>query len=94
MALFPQQDHPNKEIRRAVKELGCVGASTKTVGLQLPLGHRFYDPIYKEAEDLGCVIGVHGTRNGAHELGASMFDTFAESTPWPFQWAFSSSSPA
>jgi uncharacterized protein len=80
VALFPQQDPPEaaKEIRRAVKELGCVGASTKTVGLQLPLGHRFYDPIYKEAQDLGCVIGVHGTRNGAHELGAGMFDTFTE----------------
>ena len=38
VALFPQQDPPEaaKEIRRAVKELGCVGASTKTVGLQLP----------------------------------------------------------
>jgi hypothetical protein len=57
---------------------GLRRASTKTVGLQLPLGHRFYDPIYKEAQDLGCVIGVHGTRNGAHELGAGMFDTFAE----------------
>ncbi|MBI3061208.1 MAG: amidohydrolase family protein, partial [Deltaproteobacteria bacterium] len=62
VALFPQQDPEAaaKELRRAVKDLGFVGASIKSVGLQLPLGHRFYDPIYEEAQKLGCVIGIHG----------------------------------
>lgn len=80
VALLPQQDPEAAalELRRAVRELGFAGASFKTVGLQLPLGHRFYDPIYEEAEKLGCLIGIHGTRNGAHELGAGMFETFTE----------------
>ena len=70
LAVFPQQDPQEaaREIRRAVKELGLVGVSIKTTGLTLPLGHRFYDPIYEEAQNLGCLLGVHGTRKGTQEL--------------------------
>jgi uncharacterized protein len=43
----------------------------------LPLGHKFYDPIYREAESLNCAIAVHGT-NGAEELASGAFETFTE----------------
>jgi hypothetical protein len=80
LAIFPQQtpEEAAREIRRAVKELGLAGASIKTTGLTLPLGHRFYDPIYEEAQSLGCLLGVHGTRKGTQELAAGMFETFTE----------------
>jgi uncharacterized protein len=80
LAIFPQQDPQEaaREIRRAVKELGLAGVSIKTTGLTLPLGHRFYDPIYEEAQSLGCLLGVHGTRKGTQELASGMFETFTE----------------
>src|SRR5262249_3428442 len=46
------------ELRRAVKQLGYRAAVVRTTGLRLPLGHRFYDPIYREAEKLDCAIAV------------------------------------
>ena len=60
-----------------VRELGCRGAVVRTTGLRFPLGHKFYDPIYREAESLGCAIAVHGT-NGAEELASGAFETFTE----------------
>src|SRR6266850_685396 len=42
-----------------------------------PLVHRFYDPIYREAESLDCAIAVHGT-NGGDELASGAFETFTE----------------
>ncbi len=65
MALIPMQkpDEAVKELRRAVKELDLPGAMLPSTGLPLDLGHEFYWPIYKEAADLGCVLGVHGGSN-------------------------------
>jgi hypothetical protein len=79
VALLPFQDPERAviELRRAVDELGCRGAVIRTTGLRLPLGHKFYDPIYREAEKLGCVLAVHGT-NGAEELASGSFETFTE----------------
>src|SRR4030095_9144548 len=57
--------------------LGCRGGVVRTAGLRLPLGHKFYDPIYREAENLGCALAVHGT-NGADELASGAFETFTE----------------
>jgi Amidohydrolase len=65
------------ELRRAVKQLGYRAAVVRTTGLRLPLGHRFYDPIYREAESLDCAIAVHGT-NGGDELASGAFETFTE----------------
>ena len=64
MALLPFQDPEGAviELRRAVRELGCRGAVVRTTGLRLPLGHQFYDPIYREAESLGCALAVHDQR--------------------------------
>ena len=79
MALLPFQDPESAviELRRAVRELGCRGAVVRTTGLRLPLGHKFYDPIYREAESLGCALAVHGT-NGGDELASGAFETFTE----------------
>jgi len=79
IAILPFQDPESAviELRRAVRELGCRGAVVRTTGLRLPLGHKFYDPIYREAENLGCALAVHGT-NGAEELASGAFETFTE----------------
>ena len=62
VALIPTQDvgEAVTELRRAVKELGLCGAMFPSTGLPLHLGHEHYWPIYKEAADLGAVLGVHG----------------------------------
>ena len=79
VALLPFQDPEAAviELRRSVRELGCRGAVVRTTGLRLPLGHKYYDPIYREAETLGCALAVHGT-NGGDELASGAFETFTE----------------
>jgi len=67
-----------KELRRAVQDLGMVGAMLPATGYRLPLGHRDLDPIYDEAQRLGCMIGVHATVRGPHYFGADLFDSFVE----------------
>ena len=66
VALIPLQepDEAVKELRRAVEELGMCGAMLPSTGIQLHLGHKYYWPIYEEANRLGCCLGIHG---GAHE---------------------------
>jgi predicted TIM-barrel fold metal-dependent hydrolase len=73
MALIAMQDPPKArlELRRAVKELGLPGAMIPSVGLSLHLGHEYYWPVYEEAANLDCVLGVHG----GSVLGIGM-DTF------------------
>ena len=62
MALIPFQSPAAavRELRRAVKELGMPGAMVPSTGLPLHVGHELYWPIYEEASNLGCVLGVHG----------------------------------
>jgi len=78
VALIPFQDVPEavEELRRAVTELGMVGAFAPAVGLRLPLGHRQFHPIYAEAERLGCMVACHATVRGAHYFAADGFDQF------------------
>src|SRR5918992_2643924 len=52
-----------EELNRAVTELALKGFEILPTGLPLALGDAFYDPIYTEAEKLGVVLGIHGTRN-------------------------------
>lgn len=78
MALLPMQDVPGAvvELRRAVKELGMLGAMLPANGLTHHLGDRHFWPIYEEAERLGCSLSVHG---GNH---ANMgIDNFTVYTP-------------
>ena len=62
MALIPFQDpaQAKLELRRAVKDLGFPGAMIPSSGLPLHIGHEYYLPIYEEAANLDCVLGVHG----------------------------------
>lgn len=78
MALIPLQDIPEavKELRRAVTELGMVGAVLPAVGLRIPFGDRHYDPVYAEAERLNCMLAVHGAP--AQGLGFDFFERLVE----------------
>jgi len=61
MALLPMQDPAAavKELRRAVKTYGMLGGILPADGLQLPLGHKQYWPVYQEADRLGCTLSIH-----------------------------------
>jgi predicted TIM-barrel fold metal-dependent hydrolase len=61
MALIPLQSIPDavNELRRAVNELGFVGAVLPAVGLREPLGDQRYEPVYETAQELGALLAVH-----------------------------------
>lgn len=73
IALLPMQEPRAAalELRRVVKELGLLGGMLPSTGLSLHLGHEYYWPVYEEAANLGCILGVHGGSNRACGL-----DTF------------------
>jgi uncharacterized protein len=78
MALIPLQDvgEAVKELRRAVTTLGMVGAILPAVGLRRPFGEPYYDPLYAEAQRLGCMLAVHGAP--AQGLGFDFFERLVE----------------
>jgi predicted TIM-barrel fold metal-dependent hydrolase len=78
MALIPMQEPEAAvvELRRAVEELGFVGAMLPSTGLKDHLGAKEYWPVYAEADRLGCALGVHG---GAH--GGLGFEHMNNYTP-------------
>lgn len=65
VALIPMVDAraARDELRRAVRELKLPGAMLPSTGLPLHLAHEYYWPIYEEAADLDCFLGVHGGSN-------------------------------
>lgn len=78
MALLPLRDPTEAaaELRRAVTRLGMLGAVLTPIGLPRPLGDAEFDPIYREAEQLGCAIAVHaGPSRG---LGLDYLERFAQ----------------
>jgi uncharacterized protein len=66
MAIIPMQDPEEAvvELRRAVRELGMLGAMLPSNGLPELLGAKTYWPVYAEAERLGCSLAIHG---GVHD---------------------------
>lgn len=69
VGLIPLQDPAEAvaELRRIVKELGFSGAMLPGTGarqMQNHLGDERYWPIYQEASELGCALGIHG---GVHD---------------------------
>jgi predicted TIM-barrel fold metal-dependent hydrolase len=62
MALVPLQDPQAAaaELRRAVKELGLLGAVLPPTGLRNYLGDPEYWPLFEAANELGCPVAVHG----------------------------------
>lgn len=78
MALLALQDIPSavSELRRAVTELGMLGAMLPSRGLPKHLGSQEYWPVYEEAEKLNCALAVHGGNHSG--MG---FDTFTVYSP-------------
>ena len=62
VALLPMQQVPAAvaELLRAVQDLGFVGAIIPSNGLTRHVSHPEYWPIYEEAEQLNCMVAVHG----------------------------------
>lgn len=65
VALIPMLDAAaaKAELRRAVRDLGLPGAMLPSTGLPLHLGHEYYWPVYEEAANLDCFLGIHGGSN-------------------------------
>jgi uncharacterized protein len=61
LALIPMQDPKAaaRELRRAVTELGAPGGVIVAGHRRLPLGERYYDPVFAEAQELDTVLAVH-----------------------------------
>lgn len=76
VALIPMQDVPNAvaELRRAVKELGMVGAMIPSNGINEHVSHKHFWPIYEEAAKLDCALAVHG--GSYSNLGFNTFTVF------------------
>lgn len=62
MALIPLQEPSEaaRELRRAVQELGMVGGILPAAGLYEAFGNERFWPVYEEAQDLSCLLAVHG----------------------------------
>src|SRR4030095_9542497 len=78
MALLPLQEPAEavKELQRAVTKLQFGVAVLPAVGLRRPLGHADFDPVYAEAERLGCALAVHG--GPSQGLGLDLLEKFAQ----------------
>ena len=76
IALIPLQDVPAAvtELRRAVKELGMVGAMLPSNGLNPHLSAQHFWPVYEEAAKLDCALAVHGGCYG--DLGFNTYTVF------------------
>ena len=74
VALLPVQDPgaAASELRRAVRELGHVGAMLAADGSHL-LGDESFTPVYEEAQRLDVMLGIHAS--GSH-LGGAGIDLF------------------
>lgn len=81
VALLPLQSVPDAviELRRAVTELGMVGAvlpaNSADIGVRRALGHPDFWPIYEEAQRLNVPLATHGAPS--MNLGLNSFSHFA-----------------
>lgn len=78
VALLPIQDihEAAKELRRAVRELHMYGGILAPVGFPKPLGDSYFDPLYEEAQNLGCPLAIHGAPSRG--LGFDFFRSLIE----------------
>ena len=79
VALLPLQDPAAAamELRRAVRELGCVGAMLAADGAHV-LGAARFTPIYEEAERLDTMLGVHASGSHLGGGGLELFPAFIQ----------------
>src|SRR5262249_9708995 len=69
MGILPlvEPERGAEELERIVTELGMKGGILPGNGLPLPLGSRYYAPVYEAADRLGCALSIHGGQ--ANRLG-------------------------
>ena len=74
------------ELRRAVKDLGMVGAMLPSNGLNPHLSAKHFWPVYEEAARLDCALAVHGGCYG--DLGFNTYTVFpaTRALGMPFPW--------
>jgi hypothetical protein len=86
VGVLPLQDPPEaaRELRRAVTDLGLVSFELIATGLPFPLGDRFYDPLYEEAQRLEVPLCIHGSPSHSQEMGAGGLRTFNEVHTYTF----------
>lgn len=79
VALLPAQDPPAAaaELRRAVTDLGMAGGMLAAAGPYL-LGKPAFDPIYEEAQRLGCALAFHGLGRPWDGVDQYLFDKFIQ----------------
>ena len=79
VALLPVQDPEvaATELRRAVRELGHVGAMLAADGTHL-LGDERFAPVYEEAQRLGVMLGVHASGSHLGGAGVDLFPRFIQ----------------
>ncbi len=74
LAVLPIQNPSEAvtELRRAIKELGMVGALMPAAGVNRLLGDPSYYPIYEAAQELDVALSVH--TGGVPQLDMRFFD--------------------
>jgi predicted TIM-barrel fold metal-dependent hydrolase len=79
VALLPVQDPDEaaRELRRAVTELGMVGAMLAADGSHL-LGDPRFLPIFEEAERLDTMLGIHASGSHLGGAGVDLFPRFIQ----------------
>jgi predicted TIM-barrel fold metal-dependent hydrolase len=79
VALLPLQDPgaAASELRRAVRELGHVGAMLAADGGHV-LGDERFTPIYEEAQRLGVMLGIHASGSHLGGGGVEVFPRFIQ----------------
>ncbi|HXJ83183.1 MAG TPA: amidohydrolase family protein [Candidatus Methylomirabilis sp.] len=79
VALLPVQNPAAAavELRRAVKDLGMVGAMLSADGGHL-FGDAKFNPVYEEAERLGVMLGVHASGSHLGGAGVDLFPRFIQ----------------
>ncbi|HEY7871038.1 MAG TPA: amidohydrolase family protein, partial [Methylomirabilota bacterium] len=79
VALLPVQDPDAaaRELRRAVTELGLVGAMLAADGSHL-LGDARFLPVYEEADRLDVMLGVHASGSHLGGGGLELFPRFIQ----------------
>jgi predicted TIM-barrel fold metal-dependent hydrolase len=79
VALLPVQDPAAaaQELRRAVRELGHVGAMLAADGSHV-LGDERFNPIYEEAQRLDVMLGIHASGSHLGGAGVELFPRFIQ----------------
>src|SRR2546428_482489 len=79
VALLPIQDPPAaaQELKRAVRELGHVGAMLAADGSHV-LGDERFTPIYEEAARLDVILAIHASGSHLGGAGVDLFPRFIQ----------------